>query len=144
MIVVVPAATPHTLPVPDTVAIAGEELLHAPPAVVLLCSTQLLMHTDDGPVIAAGRASTVTIAVVKQPVPNEYEIVVLPADTPCTVPVVASILPTVGVLLLHVPPVVLLLSVVVAPWHTVNTPVIAAGTGFTVTTDVVTHPVGSV
>ena len=48
------------------------------------------------------------------------------------------------VLLLHVPPPESELNVVVAPGHTLNVPVMAAGNGYTVTTFVVVHPVGSV
>ena len=43
---------------------------------------------------------------------------------------------TVVVLLLHEPPLVMLLSVVVPPTHKDGTPVIAAGSGLTVTTKV--------
>jgi hypothetical protein len=48
-----------------------------------------------------------------------------------------------GVLLLHVPPVVVLLTVVVSPAHTCSVPVMAAGSGFTVTVAVRIQPVPS-
>ena len=60
-------------------------------------------------------------------------------DTPCETPVTTPAIPTVAtavLLLLHTPPVVTSLSVVVLPAQTVGVPVIAAGvTGneFTVT-----------
>jgi hypothetical protein len=41
----------------------------------------------------------------------------------------------------HVPLIEVLLSVVVEPWQTLKTPVIAAGSVFTVNTDVVAQPV---
>jgi hypothetical protein len=49
-----------------------------------------------------------------------------------------------GSLLLHVPPVVALLKVVIDSLQTVATPVIVAGNGFTVTTIVLRQPLGSV
>jgi hypothetical protein len=52
--------------------------------------------------------------------------------------------PTAGVLLLHVPPPVVLLSVVVYPTHSTAEPVRAAGNVFTVTVAVVKHPVNNV
>ena len=51
---------------------------------------------------------------------------------------------TAGVALLHVPPAVALLSVVVEPTHTLVVPVMAAGSGLTVTVAVTAHPVGIV
>ena len=60
---------PHTLPPPDTVAMAGGELLHAPPPVALLSVTQLPIHTVLGPLIADGSGNTVATAVMLQPVP---------------------------------------------------------------------------
>jgi hypothetical protein len=64
----VPAAMPHTLPVPDTVAMVGSELIHTPPPVLLLSVTQLPIHTLDGPVMAPGSALTVNTLLVRQPV----------------------------------------------------------------------------
>lgn len=45
-------------------------------------------------------------------------------------------MPMAGALLLHVPPVVVLLSVVLPPTHSPREPVRAAGAGFTVLTAV--------
>lgn len=49
---------------------------------------------------------------------------------------------TVGVLLLHMPSVDVVFRLVVKPGHTVNTPIIASGSGFTVIIFVTerTHP----
>jgi hypothetical protein len=66
-----------------------------------------------------------------------------PAAIPPTTPE-ASTVATAGKLLLHVPPVVALLSVVVSPSHTCSTPVVVAGSGFTVTVVVIRQPVGIV
>ena len=65
--------------------------------------------------------------------------VAVPAATPFTTPVVPMVATPV-LLLLHTPPAVVLLKVVVDPWHTDATPVIAAGNGFTVTVTVVLPP----
>ena len=53
----------------------------------------------------------------------------MPANTPVSEPIV----PTAGALLLHVPPGVASVSVVVSPIHTLVPPAIAAGDGITVT-----------
>ena len=66
VIVAVPDDTPQTVPVPETVATDGSELLHAPPLVVLVSVTQLPIHTVDGPVIAPGKGLTENTAVVVQ------------------------------------------------------------------------------
>ena len=52
--------------------------------------------------------------------------VAVPALAPVTIPLVPTLAMEVA-LLLHVPPAVASLSVVVNPWHTVNVPVIDAG-----------------
>lgn len=64
----------------------------------------------------------------------------MPDTTPVDAPAVAT-LPSPE---LHVPPPVASLSVVVAPGHTLNVPVMAAGTGLTVTVVVVKQPVGRI
>ena len=70
--------------------------------------------------------------------------VTVPADPPVTIPVLAPALAMVVLLLLHVPPVVVLLSVVVEPIHTEDVPLIAAGNGFTVMVFVTLAPQMSV
>lgn len=56
-----------------------------------------------------------------------------------TVPDVAPMLATAGVLLVHVPTPVASPSVDVNPWHTLNVPSIGVGATFTVTTRVATQ-----
>jgi hypothetical protein len=51
------------------------------------------------------------------------------------------IVATAGVALLHTPPAVALLKVVVEPTHTLVVPVMAAGSALTVTVLVTAHPV---
>ena len=63
---------------------------------------------------------------------------------PATVPVVAPMVPTAGVLLLQVPPAVLLPSVVVWPAHTSGIPLIVPGTALIVITIVFWQPVAGV
>ena len=76
---------------------------------------------------------TVTVAVLKQPVPKVYDITDSPADWPVTTPDPGTTVATAGVSLLQVPPAVASLKVVVEPWHTVKVPVITAGKGLTIT-----------
>ena len=61
-----------------------------------------------------------------------YVIVAVPPKTPVITPVILSILATLGVLLLHVPPMVVSVSVVVVPWHMIKVPVIGVGSALTV------------
>jgi hypothetical protein len=72
-------------------------------------------------------------------------IMLVPAETPETIPVVAPTVATGSVLLDQATPGVADARVVVAPTQTDNEPVIAAGKGNTVTTVVVMQPdVGNV
>lgn len=67
----------------------------------------------------------------------------VPGDTPTTEPVVSPIVAVAVLLLVHVPAGVALLRAVVLPTHTVAVPVMAAGSGWTVTTAVRMQPVES-
>jgi len=136
----VPADTPVTTPPAVIVATAGVALLHVPPPVASLNVVVDPSHTFNVPVIAAGIGLTVTVLVTKQPVPKVYDITDVPPDTPVITPP-AVIVATAGVALLHVPPPVASLKVVVEPAHTVAVPVMAAGNGFTVTVAVTKQPV---
>jgi hypothetical protein len=104
-----------------------------------------LIHTVPPPVTitVAGKGLTVTVIVTKQPVGMVYEMTEVPTDTPVTSPE-ELIVATAGVELLHVPPAVTSLSVVVDPWQTEEVPAIAAGKGLTVTVLVIKQPVGIV
>ena len=140
VMLVVPPLMPATTPVPFIVPMAVALLIHVPPAVASSRSVVCPTQTNALPVIAAGDASTVTTRELMQPVPSVYTIVVVPAVSPFTTPD-ASTVPTAVVLLLHVPPAVALSRSVVLPVHTVAAPVMAAGSGLTVTTAVAAHPV---
>lgn len=70
--------------------------------------------------------------------------VAVPADMPVTTPVVAPIVATPGLLLLHVEVPEASVRVEVEPTHNVVVPDIADGSGLTVTVAVAIQPVGSV
>ena len=132
MPVVVPE--PVTRPAVDIVATVVVTLLHTPPPVASDNVSVKPSQIGALPRIAAGNGFTVTIAVCKQPVPNSYVIIAVPADTPVTPPVALTVAEPV---LLHVPLPVASVKLVVEPTQTLSVPVIAAGAGFTVTTVVV-------
>lgn len=67
----------------------------------------------------------------------------VPAATPVTIPVDPTVA-TNELLLLHAPPVVVSVSVVLSPAQTLAVPPMAAGKLFTVTTVVVAQPSGNV
>ena len=85
---------------------------------------------------------TVTVTVLRQPVPSVYVITGVPAATPVTMPV-EPIVASVASLVLHVPPEVTSVNDTGKPTHTVAVPVMAAGNGLTVTTEVDLQPVGN-
>ena len=68
----------------------------------------------------------------------------VPADSPVTIPEMGSTVPIAVLLLLHEPPIVASLSVVVSPTHTFVVPVIAATALTTVTVSDVAQVVGSI
>jgi hypothetical protein len=70
--------------------------------------------------------------------------IAVPGLDPITIPVDGLMNATDGGVLLHTPPGVVLLIGMLAPTHTCDGPTIGAGSGLTVTTVVVEHPVGNV
>lgn len=134
MIVTVPAETPVTTPeVGLTVAIAVLLLLHVPPTVESKRVIVPPTHTLEEPIITdmVPEPVTVMVLVVKQPVVSIYVIVHVPAETPVTKPDVGLIVAIDVLELLHVPPVVASVSVIVPATATVLTPPIVEGLGFT-------------
>jgi len=93
-------------------------------------------HKPNVPAIADGSGSTRTIVVAIQPTPEVKVIIVVPAATPLTTPVVEPMV-ALGILLLTHIPVIPSIRVVVEPTHTSPVPVIDNGSGFTVTIVVV-------
>src|ERR1035437_9147041 len=90
-------------------------------------------------VTIAGNGLTVTTLVAVHPVPTVYAIVDVPAATPVTTPVPETVAFAV-LLLLHTPPAVASLKVVVEPLQTLVAPAIAAGEGVIVTTTLPSVP----
>jgi hypothetical protein len=89
---------------------------HVPPGVVLVSVRALptqILGIETG-VIAAGLAFTYINAVVKQP-PIRYVIKVPPTEMPDAKPVVESIVATLALELVHLPPVKVLLSTMLVP-----------------------------
>jgi hypothetical protein len=63
-IVVVPAATPVSIPAVSTVAIAGSPLVHTPPGTAFPSAKVLLSQITAGPVIEVPAVFTVTTLVL--------------------------------------------------------------------------------
>jgi hypothetical protein len=93
------------------------------------------------PVIMAGVAPTVRMSVIKQPADDVYVILVVPAVTPEAIPVEEPMVATARVVLLHVPPAGVELSVVVLPIQADRVPPIADGRAVTETSRVAPQPV---
>ena len=114
-------------------------LLQVPPVAALDSVRVLPKHTDGPPVIAPGKALTVTTAVAAQPVEGiVYEMVAVPAVLPPIRPGASTV--AAGSALVHTPPAVALLRVVLLPTHRPSGPVIAAGLVLTVTSAVTKQP----
>jgi hypothetical protein len=126
---------PDTTPVDPTVATVVETLLHTPPVIALLNAVVAPTHIVVVPVIAGtlGLTFTVTTHVLKQVPLAIYEMTVVPAVNPVTTPA-EEMVPTAVLLLLHVPPEVAQINVVVDPLHKLNVPVIGAVQGALITT----------
>jgi len=127
----------------NTVATDVEPLVHVPPVVpsvkVMADPTQKANEVE----MATGVVLTVIIVVTEQPVPSEYVINEVPENTPVTIPELAPIVATVVVPLVHVPPVVPSVSVIVEPAQNEDEVEIAVGKALTVTIVVVEQPVPS-
>ena len=137
-----PAETPETTPVPVVIdAIFVFPVFHVPPADKSLKPVVALTQTVVMPAIAEGKGLTVTAFAAMHPVGSVYVITDVPALTPVSVPVVETIVAMIVLPLLHVPPDVPSLKVVVKPAHKLVAPVIATGKGFTTTEAVVIQPV---
>lgn len=123
--------------IPDDVpmgAMALLLLLHVPPPVVLVNVAAIPEQILVAPLIVAGLAFIVTSCIAKQPVADSlYVIVAVPADTPVTIPLVVGIVAIAVLLLLHVPPVVVLVRVVAAASQRLADPEMAAGVAATFT-----------
>jgi hypothetical protein len=115
-------------------------LLHVPPPTFPARVDVKPAHNVVAPVIELAAGFTETITMRLQPDAIVYVIVVVPADKPDTTPVVTTTDPIDGLLLVHVPPVLAQLRVVVIPRQALIVPLITA-IGFTVIVLATTHPV---
>ena len=116
--------------VEPTVAIVVAPLDQLPVPTGFASVTDHPAHTVAGPVIATGAVVTATVVVAKQPVGNVYVTTDMPAKVPLTIPLDE---PTdAKPVLLHRPPGVVLLNVVVVPPQNEVVPVMAAGGVFTI------------
>ena len=129
----VPADAPVTTPVPPTaVATVVPPLVQVPPVVPSVNVIVEPTQNDEDAGMVDGAALTVIIVVAVQPVPNEYVISDVPDNRPVTTPVPA-IVATVVVPLVHVPPVVPSVRVIVVTAQNEDEAGIADGSPFTVT-----------
>jgi hypothetical protein len=136
-----PLETPDMIPVVmPAVATAVLLLLHVPlPASLSVIVAPV--QTVDGPEMPAGSGYTVIVVIILHPVPNVYVITEVPTTLPVTTPVPELMEAIVALLLLQLPPPVPSLNVVEVPRQIPNVPRIEVGSGFTVSTLVVRHPV---
>jgi len=131
-----------------TCMIAGALLVHTPPAAppdaTIWRFGSVIVFSIVEPVGASapgvGNGLTVTCATRLHVFVHVYVMFDVPPDTPVTIPLDEPTVAFAPWLLNQVPPASVLDSVVVAPWHTVSVPVIAAGNGFTVTIAVLIQP----
>jgi hypothetical protein len=141
----VPGLTLYTIPlVLPIVATPVLPLLHTPPpdpSVIVIVDPE---HTTVGPPITPGASVTLIIFVIVQPVPSEYVIVTSPVSTPVTIPDEEPTVARAVLLLVHVPPVTVSVSVTDEPTHTVAGPVITVGDGLTFIVVVAVQPAGEV
>jgi hypothetical protein len=133
-IVVVPALIGVTIPLILMIATVVVVEPQTPPLVASLKGVVLPIQTEVVPVMAAtvGKALTVTVVDTEslQPLPfvTTYFMVVVPALTGVTIPLL-FIVATLVVVELHTPPLVASLKVVVLPIQTEVVPVMAATVG---------------
>ncbi len=134
-----PVSAPVTVPPVLTVAAAVLLLLQLPPAAASVSRVEEPLHIAEAPEIvpALGSALTLKVAVVlavPQLLVTVYNILVLPAVMPATLPPVLTVA-TAILLLLQVPPEVASARRVAEPAHILSVPVMdpADGSGLTVT-----------
>lgn len=143
VIVADPSATPVIAPdVLPMVAIEKSLLLQVPPAVasVSVEVAPVQMFSEPPMLATVGSGFTVTVAERLQPVERVYVIAEVPDERPDTIPEEDPI-DADDPAAVHVPPDVASLRVVVDPTHTLSVPVMATGSGLTVTVAVVKQPV---
>jgi hypothetical protein len=130
--VLVPAAIGVTVPVAEPIiATPGVPLVHVPPVLVSVSVVAVPAQTANVPPIVFGRAFTVTVVTLIQPVDVCVNVInAVAADTPVTIPV-AEPTEAAALAVAHVPDT--LVSVVVWPTQTAGVPPEAEGNALTVT-----------
>ena len=120
----VPAETPVTIPEEEpTVATDVLLLSHVPPETASVKVVTVPVKMVVGPLIgASGSTVTVTVAIL---VPIAYVIIHVPAEMPVTMPVEDPTVAIAVLLLLHWPPAVESINVLLDPTHTLAVPVMA-------------------
>jgi hypothetical protein len=146
--IVAPEETPVTTPVGLTVATPGMAELHTPPVTVFAKGIVEPGHVAAPPVIVPALGATFTVitfvaVALPQLVVTSYDIAVVPAVIPVTIPaVLTDATPEADEL--HVPPLAVLLNAIVEPAQTTELPVIVPATGVvlivTATVPVAAHP----
>jgi hypothetical protein len=134
---------PFTMPVGAMVATEVFELDQSPPAVASASVIVDPVQTLPGPVMSSGVGFTVMYDVLEHPLKAVYVIVATPtlaAETSALSAVIG--VTTTSLVLVHVPPVVVELMVIVPSSHIVVSPLISL-VGLTVTTAVLKHPFDS-
>ena len=136
----VPVPVPVIMPVvKPAVAILVLLLLQVPPVPSLRDVVRPLQRNVE-PVMLPGNGLTVIVFITEQPVVViVYEIRLVPVATPETIPENEPTVAALELELLHEPPPPSV-NATVAPTHTDDAPVIAAGKAFTVNTVVALHP----
>ena len=134
-----PGAAAVTNPVKEPMdAIDGALLVHPPPLAASLSVAAPPTQRLVVPVIANIGFTTIEVVMV-QPVGATYEMATVPAAIPVKKPDEALIVAMAELPLVHAPPAVLLLNVVLLPWHTAGLPVMGVG-AFTVTVVLAVQP----
>ena len=127
--VATPADTPKIAPVAElTEATLVLELVHVPLVAVVESVVEAPTHTRVAPDMVPpddGAAITVIVVVAVPEAPAAYDITEVPGLSPVTWPLLSILAMEVDALL-QVPPEVALASVIVAPTHTLDGPVMAA------------------
>jgi len=141
----VPPEIAETIPLADpTIATPGSELDQVPPVNKSDRSVPDPAQAVKMPLIAEGIASTVTTAVVLQPLINVYLTVAVPNPLPKYMPEAVSMRAIEVSELIHVPPAGVSVSDVYNPLQTLRWPPMAPGATSTVTVAIALHPVAKI
>jgi hypothetical protein len=138
-------STPVAMPVTGSmVSMVISALVHVPPDGELVYSVELKLQNALLPTIGDGSGLTVDTTVLEQPVTGSvYIMLAVPNVRPDTRPDELTGA-TAGLLLLHVPPVLVVASNEVKPIHTPGLPVIVAGCALITMFVVRTQPIPTV